>query len=173
MIQESNKINMQMENPSISKKRRAWGNTLINFCVVGLIFSSLFKFSRLPGPTAYMASLGYEGAVYFLIAGLELITAIIFWNRSTRPFGLLLVSSYFGGAISAHLASGNPSLARGPYMAYMLSHPAAGVIPAILLLASAWIGTWLLYPKMLSSLRERAGVAETGRQGHQKATMVS
>lgn len=151
------------------RKRRTWGRALISFCAIGLILSSLFKFSQLPGPIAYMASLGYEDGRYFFIAGLELIIAIVFWLRSTRPLGLLLVSSYLGGAMSAHLASGHPSLARGPYMAYMLSHPLAGVMPAGVFLASAWIGAWLLYPQMLTGLHESAASAETSRAQVQRS----
>jgi DoxX-like family len=162
---------MQMEDLSISKRRRAWGTALINFCAIGLILSSIFKFSQLPGPIAYMASLGYEDGAYFLIAGVELLVGVAFWLRSTRPLGLLLVSSYFGGAISAHLASGHPSLARGPYMAYMLSHPLAGVIPACVFLGSAWIGTWLVYPNLLNSLRERTGSAATSQQARETAML--
>ena len=154
-----------MEDSSISRKRRIWGNTLVHFCALGLILSSLFKLSQLPGPLAYMASLGYEHGTYFLIAALELFVALVFWMRSTRPFGLLLVSSYFGGAISAHIASGHPSLARGPYMTYMLSHPIAGVLPACVFLAAAWIGTWLLYPNLLSSPSERDNSASTSGRG--------
>lgn len=103
-----------------------------------------------------MASLGYEGGAYFLVAGLELMVAIIFWVRATRLLGLLLVSAYLGGAISAHLADGHISHARSSNMAFMLGHPLAGVIPAGLFLVSAWIGTWLLYYKMLSGWRELA-----------------
>lgn len=162
-----------MEDSSISRRRRIWGNTLINFSTIGLILSSLLKFSQLPGPLAYMASLGYEDGAYFLIAGIELLVAVAFWVRSTRPFGLLLVSAYFGGAIAAHLASGHPSLARSPYMAYMLSHPFAGAIPACVCLASAWIGTWLLYPSLLNRLRERTGGAAASRVAHRETAMFS
>jgi hypothetical protein len=167
------RIKMQMEDSPINKRRRTWGNTLINFCAIGLTLSSLFKFSQLPGPIAYMASLGYEDGRYFLIAALELLVAVVFWLRSTRPLGLLLVSSYFGGAISAHLASSHPSFARGPYMAYMLSHPLAGAIPACVFLASAWIGTWLLYPNFLNSLSEGTSGATTTRQAHRETAMLS
>jgi hypothetical protein len=168
MILEKNK--MQMEDSTVSKSRNAWGNGLIRFCAIGLVLSSLFKFSQLPGPIAYMASLGYAGSSYFLIAGMELLIALIFWTQATRPLGLLFVSAYFGGALSAHVASGHPSLARGPYMAYMLSHPLAGVIPACLLLASAWIGAWLLYPGIMTRMSERAESVEAN--AHPKTATV-
>lgn len=166
---EPNKVQLEKSN---NTPRKTWGQGLINFCAIGLILSSLFKFSQLPGPLAYMASLGYVGGTYFLIAGLEFMIAIVFWIRSTRSLGLLLVSSYFGGAISAHLASGHPEFARGPYMGYMLSHPLAGILPASVFLGSAWIGTWLLYPEMLTLLSKRTRSAEANR-GHPKSAMAS
>ena len=164
-----NSETMQIEDSLTTEKRRRRGNWLINFCVIGLIASSLFKFSRLSGPIAYMASLGYKDRAYFLIAGLELLVAIVFYLRPTRLLGLLLVSAYFGGAISAHLATSRPSFARSPYMAYMLSHPAAGIIPAGVFLASAWIGVWLRYPELLSSLSERTVMSLARQRGHEVA----
>jgi hypothetical protein len=168
-----NSATVHFEDSAISKKRKTWGAALIHFCAIGLILSSLFKFSQLPGPVAYMASLGYTDGTYFLIAGLELFVAIVFWLRSTRPLGLLLVSSYLGGAISAHLATSHASLARGPNMAYMLSHPLAGVIPACVFLASAWGGTWLLHASLLTGLNVRVGNVGTLQQGHREATILS
>jgi hypothetical protein len=164
---------MQSEDSPVSKRRRTWGNTLVNFCAIGLMLSSLFKFSQLPGPIAYMASLGYADGMYFAIAGIELLVAVVFWLRSTRLLGLLLVSSYLGGAISAHLASGHPSFARSPYMAYMMSHPLAGVIPACVFLGCAWIGTWLLYPNLLDTLSERSSSAATSQPAHRETAMLS
>lgn len=156
-----------IEDKSLNKRQR-WGNSLNRFSAIVLALSSLFKFSQLPGPIAYMGSLGYTNGTYFFIAGLELLVALLFWIRSTRPLGLLLVSSYLGGAISAHLASGHPSLARGPEMAYMLRHPLAGVIPACLVLACAWIGTWLEHPEMLFANRSvRPNKVAVAHQSHQ------
>jgi hypothetical protein len=164
---------MQTENPPISKRRRIWGSTLVNFCAIGLILSSLFKISQLPGPIAYMASLGYEDGMYFLIAGIELLVGVVFWIRSTRSLGLHLVSSYLGGAISAHLSSGHPSFARSQYMVYMLTYSFIGVIPACVFLASAWIGIWLLHPKFLNSLNEHASSIATRQQAHGETAMLS
>ncbi|HEV7968544.1 MAG TPA: DoxX family protein [Candidatus Acidoferrales bacterium] len=170
MIAEENSL--QAEDSPISERRRTWGNGLIDFSTIGLILSSLIKFSRLPGPVAYMGSLGYKDGTYFFVACLEFVIAIVFFVRATRTLGLLLVSSYLGGAISAHLANGHPSVARGPYMAYLLSHPLAGVIPACVFLASAWIGAWLVYPKMLASLAEQAGRAEPSRRRDRKTAIA-
>lgn len=164
---------MRNANSSVRSKREVWGNGLIKFCGIGLILSSLFKFSQLPGPVAYMASLGYQGGVYFFVAALELAVAIIFLRRSTRPLGLLLVSAYFGGAISAHLAAGNPSLARGPYMAFLLTHPLVGVIPACLLLASAWLGVWLSHPELSQTFLRPNSVNRPSTQLHQDATLLA
>ncbi len=173
-MMNSEKGKMQSKASLASNHRRAWGNALVRFCAIGLILSSLFKFSRLPGPIAYMASLGYQDGFYFLIAALELLIGVAFWLRLTRPLGLLLVSSYFGGAISAHLASGHPSLARSPYMAYMLNHPLAGAIPACVFLASAWIGVSLLHPDLLAGLRVKGAQRfEFPRQAHPQAELTA
>jgi len=118
-----------------------------------MVFSSAFKFLHLPKAVAYMSSLGYEDGTFFLVAGLELLSAVVFCFRSTRSLGLLLVSSYFGGAISAHLAS-HSAAAGGPFMIHILNHPHVGILPASLFLASAWIGTWLRHPGVLWSLNK-------------------
>lgn len=165
--------NIQLGGSPVSNRRKTWGNALINFCAIGLILSSLFKSSRLPGPIAYMASLGYQDGFYFLIAALELLIGVAFLLRWTRPLGLLLVSSYFGGAISAHLASGHPSLARSPYMEYMLSHPLAGVIPACVFLAAAWIGVSLRHPELLAGFSEGVQKVELTRPGYREAGLAA
>jgi hypothetical protein len=104
---------------------------------------------------AYLGFLGYEHDKYFVIATIELLTALLFLIRSTRPAGLLLVSSYMGGAISAHLAS-HPFVAGGPFLMFTAHHPYLSTLPADVFLASAWIGVWLQTPELLSSVTRQA-----------------
>src|SRR5579871_4700491 len=122
-----------------SQKKFHWGNGLIYFSGVGLAVSSVVKFLHPAKPVAYMAYLGFEHDKLYFIACLEMVAAITFLVPATRPAGLLLVSSYFGGAISAHLAD-HPFTGGGPFLAFNASHHYLGTLPAALLLISAWAG---------------------------------
>jgi len=82
-------------------------------------------FAHVSGVVAQMAALGFDGPRLMVIAVLELASAALFLVPKTRPFGLLLVSAFLGGAIAAHLGHGQP--------------PA----PPAAFLALIWIGTWL------------------------------
>ena len=94
-----------MTDSQKSQRRIRIGNALIRFGGVVLLFSSLVKFAHLAKPVAYMSFLGYQDGKMFLIAAIEMVIGVLFLLRATRAPGLLLVSSYFGGAIAAHLAS--------------------------------------------------------------------
>ena len=132
-------------------RRQSTGDALIYFCVVVLVLSSAVKFLQPPQAVDFMRSMGYEHGTYFLIACLELLSAVLLGLRSTRPLGLLLVSSYLGGAIAAHLAD-HPNIAGGAEVAYLLSHPYVGLLLPAAVLAAAWTGVWLRYPRVFSSL---------------------
>ena len=155
-----------------SMRRLTWGNRLTYFCVLGLAVSSVVKFIHPPNAVAYMASLGYQAGDVFVIGCLEMLTAILFGLRWTRPLGLLLVSSYLGGAIAAHVAS-HPLVMGGPGMTYMLTHPVVGVLPASVFLLSAWIGTWLRHPEVVDRLTQ--AVEDHGLTGrmHYEAARAS
>jgi hypothetical protein len=114
----------------------------------------MVKFLHPAGPVAYMGYLGYEGDRLFLIATLELLTAVAFLLPSTRSAGLLLVSAYFGGAIAAHLAN-HAFTGGGPFLTFNANHHFLGTLPATVLLASAWIGVWLRHPEALWSFGEK------------------
>lgn len=163
---------MQLEKDRVSKRRRTLGNALIYFCIFGLLFSSTVKFLQPPNAVAYMASLGYEHGMYFLIAALELFCGIVFLRKSTRAVGLLLVSAYFGGAISAHWAS-HPPVAGGPFLTYMLNHPFLGSLEPGMFLAAAWMGTWLLHPERLRSWDPGAAGNEASPQVQPGAAVLS
>ena len=135
-----------MNNSPKGKRNGRLGNALIYFCVFGLAASSMLKFLHPAKVVGYMNFLGYEHGTFFLIAGLEFLTAILFLIPSTRSAGLLLVSSYFGGAISAHLAN-HPFVAGGPFLLFNANHHYLGTLPPTVFLASAWIGIWLRHPE--------------------------
>jgi hypothetical protein len=109
----------------VSKVRNIVSNILIFLPSIALVGSSFAKFAHVPGIVAQMTALGFNGPKLMILAVLELASAALFLVPKTRPFGLLLVSAYLGGAIAAQLGHGQP--------------PA----PPAVLLALIWIGTWL------------------------------
>jgi hypothetical protein len=68
----------------------------------------------------------------------ELVSALLFLIPQTNSLGLLLLSSYLGGAIVTHMQHGQPFFA-----------------PAILLLL-VWIAGYLRHPEVLQSFRGAA-----------------
>jgi len=94
---------------------------------------------------------------------MEMVIGVLFLKRATRAFGLLLVSSYFGGAIAAHLAS-HPLNSSAPIVVFNFHHPYLGALPAMVVLASAWIGVYFRHPEAHWNANETAPVTpETGR----------
>ncbi len=110
---------------SKSHGRARAGAILIYVLTVLLTGSAIVKFAHVPQPTAQLAELGFDGAKLTLIATLELGSAILFVYPKTRFFGLLMLSAYLGGAVSAHVA-----------------HDQLPYRPAIVL-ALVWLAVWL------------------------------
>jgi hypothetical protein len=137
------------------QRRTGIGNALIRFSGFVLAFSSLVKFVHGAKPTAYMSFLGYEDEKMFLIAAIELAIAVLFLRLRTRSVGLLLVSSYLGGAIAAHVAS-HPLNNSAAIVVFNFHHPYLGALPATVVLASAWIGVYLRHPEALWSVKQSA-----------------
>ena len=94
-----------MTNSLKIQRQTRIGSALIRFSGIVLASSSLVKLAHPAKPVAYMSFLGYEHGKMFLIAGLEMLIALLFLRHATRAVGLLLASSYLGGAIAAHLAT--------------------------------------------------------------------
>jgi len=131
-------VQAQMKN-----SRASWGEGLTRFCGYALLVSSMVKFIHPSKAVAYMASMGFEGGTFFVVAVLELISAILFLVPATRRAGLLLVSSYMGGAIAAHLAV-HRFYTGGLFLVYMAMHPYVGALVPSAVLVAGWAGTWLL-----------------------------
>ena len=126
----------------IPNTRASWGRRLVRFSGAAILVSSLVKFLHPAKPVAYLASMGFEGATVYLIAAMELVIALLFLFPTTRRAGLLLISAFLGGAVSAHVAT-HQSFSGGPFITYMAEHPYVGaLIPGALLLA-AWFGDYL------------------------------
>jgi hypothetical protein len=105
-----------------SKARNIASNILIFVPGIALLASSITKFAHLPAIVAQMEALGFNGPKLMIVAVLEFASAALLLVSKTRPYGLLLISAYLGGAIAAQLGHGQP--------------PA----PPAVLLALLWIG---------------------------------
>ena len=147
-----------MDQQTGTKSSRRVGNALIYISAGALLVSSAAKFWHPAKVVAYMGFLGYRDSTFFLIAILEIATAVLFVRPSTRAGGLLLVSAYFGGAISAHLAR-HPFIAGGPFLQFNANHPVLGTIPASIFLLMAWMGVWLRHPEARWSGSARPAVS--------------
>lgn len=143
---------MKTENASISRKRQITGNVLMILGGLVLLASAATKFLQVPKVVAEIGALGFTGWRLMFVAVLEVGSASLFLFPATRSIGLLLVSSYMGGAIAAHLGHGQLIFQ-----------------PAIILLIF-WLGTWLRHPEILWSLnRPVASTNQLARQLHQEA----
>jgi hypothetical protein len=125
---------MRIENASIGKKRQISGSVLITLGGLILIGSAGAKFAHVPQVVNQLGAMGFDGGKLTFIAALEVLSAAFFLIPFTRSLGLLLVSSFLGGAIATHLQHGQPIYQ-----------------PAIVLVL-IWLGAWLRHPQILWSL---------------------
>jgi hypothetical protein len=124
------------------KTRRIIGITLIVVGGVLLLGSAGAKLAHVPPVVAQMSSVGFTGEQLTFVAILELFSGLLFLIPATRSAGLLLVSSFLGGAIATHLQHGQP------------------VLPPSLMLILMWLGAWLRHPVILwkAATEEQPGV---------------
>jgi hypothetical protein len=121
-------------------KKQTAGNIVITPLGILLLGSAAAKFAHIPKVVTQMAAMGFSGNKLLFIALLELVSAALFLLPLTRSIGLLLVSSYLGGAIATHVQHDQPIL-----------------VPSILLLV-IWLGVWLRHREAswsFASLKER------------------
>jgi hypothetical protein len=124
------------------KARSITGTTLIVLGGVLLIGSAGAKLAHVPQVVAQMNSVGFSGEKITIIAILELVSALLFLIPATRSAGLLLVSSFLGGAIATHLQHGQP------------------ILPPSIMLILLWAGSWLRHPVILWSLGGNAAALQ-------------
>ena len=123
-------------------RNSALGARVIVVCALVLVASSMLKFWH-PGPIlTYLGSMGYEGADVYLIAVIELATALLLLFPRTRTFGLFMASAYLGGAVAAHVAI-HRYTSSDPFVAFMAMHTHIGTLEPGVLLAALWCGSWL------------------------------
>ena len=113
------------------RTRRIAGNILIFLPGLVVTMSAIVKFAGVPGVVHAMAADGFANGKLTLVASLEILSAALFLFPRTRSFGVLLLSSFLGGAICTHVQMGEYAKAIGPSI----------------LLTLAWAGTWLRHPQ--------------------------
>ena len=138
-----------MSNMPTGSVRRTAGNILIFLGGLMLVASAATKFAHITPVVNQLAAIGFGGSRLMIIATLELCSAVLFLVPRTRSIGLLLISSYMGGAIAAHLGHGEP------------------VYQPAFVLALLWIGAYLGHPEILWSLKLSTG---TGSQAAKQAS---
>src|SRR5205807_24481 len=127
-------------------RNSALGARVIVVCALVLVASAMLKFWH-PGPIlTYLGSMGYEGADVYLIAVIELATALLLLFPRTRAFGLFMASAYLGGAVAAHVAI-HRYTTNDPFIAFMAMHTHIGTLEPGVLLAALWFGSWLSQPR--------------------------
>jgi len=133
------------------------GSRVIAACALVLVASSMLKFLHPGAVLTYLSSMGFEDADVYLIAIVELTTAVLLLVPRTRGIGLLLASAYLGGAVAAHLAI-HRFTTNDPFVAFMAMHTHIGTLEPGVLLGALWFGMWL-------AQRRVQGGATTQAQG--------
>jgi hypothetical protein len=128
------------------KGRKSWGKMagLVLHVLVGglLIFTGSQKLLGSAPPEA-LVKYGLGGQAELIGAG-ALLTAILLLIPRTCSLGVLLASSFWGGAICVHMAHGEPYLLQS------------------VLLVLTWAGAYLRNPATLSRLRGSRALATMG-----------
>ena len=145
-----------MTNSENSRARSIAENILIFLPGLAVVMSELLKFARVPAVVNQMAAAGFSGSKILLVATLGFSSAVLFLLPRSRSIGVLLLSSFLGGAICLHVQ-------RNEYT--------KALAPAILL-TLAWIGTFLRYPAALWSFKE-GNVAHALRAEKGEARLAS
>jgi|SRR5579859_3563926 len=120
----------------------ASGPRIIVVCALVFVASSMLKFVHPGAVLTYLASMGFEDADVYLIAVIELATAVLLLFPRSRGVGLLMASAYLGGAVAAHLAI-HRFTTDDPFVAFMAMHTHIGTLEPGVLLAALWFGAWL------------------------------
>jgi hypothetical protein len=117
------------------KERKSWGKIvgLVLHILIGglMIFTASQKLLGLVPPEA-LAKYGLGEHIRLIGTG-ALLSAVLLLIPRTSSLGVLLTSSFWGGAICTHMAHGEPYV----FQAVML--------------ALSWLGAYLRNPAMLSS----------------------
>lgn len=124
---------MHSETASISRARKAIGTGLVTLGAILLLASASAKLAQVPQVVNQLGAAGFSLEKVRFVAFLEILGAVLFVVPATRAAGLLLVSSFLGGAIATHL-----------------QHSQSIAPPSVVLLL-IWLGAWLRHPEALWS----------------------
>ena len=143
-----------MSNMPTGSVRRTAGNILIFLGGLMLVASAATKFAHIIPVVNQLAAIGFGGSRLMIIATLEFCSAVLFLVPRTRSIGLLLISSYLGGAIAAHLGHGEP------------------VYQPAFVLVLLWVGAYLRHPEILWSLKLSTGTgSQVAKQASQQTAL--
>lgn len=112
------------------RTRRIAGNILIFLLGLALTMSSIVKFASVPGVVHDMAADGFANGKLTLVATLEILSAALFLFPRTRSFGVLVLSSFLGGAICTHVQMSEYAKGIGPFILLTLAWFGVAAAPA-------------------------------------------
>ena len=120
-----------------NKAKKLTGWVLSGIVLLLLTASAADKISGSVHSLQMTQSFGIAPGAYRLLGIIELASALLFIIPRTGVLGLLLLSSYFGGAIATHLQHGQSII-----------FPAA-------VEALTWIGALIRFPELWQRLKKR------------------
>ena len=127
----------------MNAKRRVAGNMLIFLCGLMLLGSALAKLAHVPKVVSEFGAMGFDDRKLLFVALLEVASSLLFLIPFARSAGLLLASSFLGGAIATHLQH------------------AQSIAGPSLVLVLLWFGAWLRHPEVQWSWRRSASAGHT------------
>ena len=117
----------------MNAKRKLAGNILVFLGGLMLLGSAGAKLAHVPKVVSGLEAMGFDGNKLTFIALLEVVSALLFLIPFTRSAGLLLLSSFLGGAIATHLQHDQP------------------ILQPSFVLSLIWLGTWMRHRGMFWS----------------------
>ena len=114
----------------MKKAMKITGWIITGLISVVFIFSIYGKISGMTHPN--MINFGLEEWINIILIG-EIVSLLLFLVPKTQSLGTLMLSSYMGGAIVAHMGQGEPILVQS------------------VVLVMIWVASALRNPKTLSS----------------------
>ncbi|MDJ1484308.1 DoxX family protein [Cytophagaceae bacterium YF14B1] len=117
-----------------AKTKNIIGWSLSGLLAVLLIASAIDKILSTQHAIEMASGFGISAKQYMLLGIIEIVSVILFLYPKTGILGLLLLSSYLGGAIATHL-----------------QHNQDIVFPAVLE-AIAWLSAVIRYPELTQGL---------------------
>jgi hypothetical protein len=104
---------------SSSKTQRWFAWFLSGFAVLFLVFDGVTKLMKIQVVTDTMAQLGYPADLTVTIGTILLVCTALYVIPTTAVFGAVLLTAYFGGAISTNLRVGNPMFTHVLFPVYL------------------------------------------------------